>query len=117
MFRGKTFWKIVFWSGVAAVCVTSLIPPRHTPLLGVWDKWKHTSAYFALMASSYPAHRAPQLEFRNAAGLTVLGIALEAAQGLQPQRFVSMADGAANAAGIALAVLVARGIERLRRAR
>ncbi len=117
MLSAKTFWKLVFWGGVAAVCATSLMPPAHDPLTGVFDKWKHTASYFALMAASYPAYRAPRFELRIAAGLAALGIALEAVQGLQPQRFASLADAAANAAGIVLAVLAARGIERRRRAR
>ena len=115
MLRAKTFWKLVFWGGVIAVCVTSLMPPQHDPLSGILDKWKHVASYFALMAVSYPAYRAPQFELRIAAGLAALGIALEVVQSLHPQRFMSVADAAANAAGIALAVLAARGIASRRR--
>ncbi len=115
MLKGEVFWKLVFWSGVIAVCTVSLAPPQHDPLVEVFDKWKHIASYFALMAVSYPAYRAPRFELRIAAGLTLLGIALEAAQSLQPQRFASMADAAVNVAGIALAVLAARGVESLRR--
>lgn len=116
LLQGKAFWRFVFWSGAAAVCAASLSPLLRSPLTGpgsplpgILDKVQHVAAYFLLMAVSYPAYREPRLELRIAAGLTAMGLVLEAAQLWQPPREVSYADAAANAAGIFLAVPIARG--------
>lgn len=113
-------WKIVFWSGVAAVCALSLLPQQALPRPGVSDKLLHLAAYFVLMAVSYPAYGRGTGERRIVAGLVVLGLALELVQTVSPLRVMSVADAAAGAAGVALAMLAARataGIGALRRRR
>ena len=116
----RRFWKLVFWSGVAAVCTASLLPQQVLARPGVSDKLLHVAAYFILMAVSYPAYGTRAGERRIVAGLVVLGLALELVQTVSPLRVMSVADAAAGAAGVALAMLAARaatGIGALRRRR
>ncbi len=113
-------WKLVFWSGVAAVCTMSLLPQQVLPRPGVSDKLLHLAAYFVLMAASYPAYGTRAGERRIVAGLVVLGLALELVQTVSPLRVMSVTDAAAGAAGVALAMLAARApasIGELRRRR
>ncbi len=113
-------WKIVFWSGVAAVCTLSLLPQQALPRPGVSDELLHLTVYFVLMAVSYPAYPTRVAERRIVAGLVVLGLALEVLQTVSPLRVMSVADAAAGAAGVALAMLAARattGLGELRRRR
>ena len=110
----------MFWSGVAALCVASLLSQQALPRPGVSDKLLHLAAYFVLMAVSYPAYGTRAGERRIVAGLVVLGVALEIVQTVSPLRVMSLADAAAGAAGVALAMLAARaaaGIGELRRRR
>lgn len=108
--RGQGGGKLAFWCGVAAVCAASLLPAPvgQSPQIPVSDHLRHAIAYFALMAVSYSAYRTPPRERRIAAGLIALGGALELAQHLLLQREPSAADAGANAAGVALAVVVVR---------
>ncbi len=113
-------WKLVFWSGVAAVCTVSLLPQQVLQRPGVSDKLLHLAAYFVLTAVSYPAYPTRAGERRIVAGLVVLGLALELVQTVSPLRVMSVADAAAGAAGVALAMLAARAatsIGELRRRR
>ena len=103
----------MFWAGVAAVCAASLAPQQVLPRPGVSDKLLHLAAYFVLMAASYPAYGTRAAERRIVAGLVVLGLALELVQTVSPLRVLSLADAAAGAAGVALAMLAARATTRI----
>ena len=88
--------------------VASLLSQQALPRPGVSDKLLHLAAYFVLMAVSYPAYGTRAGERRIVAGLVVLGVALEIVQTVSPLRVMSLADAAAGAAGVALAMLAAR---------
>lgn len=107
------FWRFAFFAGIVAVCAFSLLPPRHLPDTGGFLSWNHALAYFALMAVSYPAYRAPRPQWRIAGALVALGIGLEGVQSLLPERVPSVEDIVANTVGVLAAIAAARLVFRL----
>lgn len=103
-----SLWKLAFWIGVAAVCALSLLPLAEPPERESGSALRHGAAYFTVMAVGYGAYRNPRSEFRLVGSLVGLGLALEGAQAMIPERFMSVWDAIANAAGIGLACVVVR---------
>ncbi|MBK8015379.1 MAG: VanZ family protein [Betaproteobacteria bacterium] len=104
MTRGshRSLWLAVGWFGVAVVVYFTLIPDPPQLDMEDGDKVQHLVAYACLMAWFAQA-RAPGAHRRTTGLLLVaMGILLEFAQGLTGYRFMSLADMAANTAGVAL---------------
>jgi VanZ family protein len=99
-------WRLAFFTCAAAVLVLSLIPiDQPAPSTG-WDKTDHLLGFAILMllgVRSFSKHRMPL-----AIALLFYGIAIELLQSLTTYRFGEWRDVVADAAGIALAMLLAR---------
>lgn len=121
--RVRVWWRGAGWLGVLAVAVVSLlpVPPEAVDAAG-GDKLLHLAGYGALawwFGQLQPA--AGLLRWRVAAGLTLLGAALEGAQYLVPWRSTEGWDLAADAGGAVLGLAVAgwrraRPLDRVNRA-
>ena len=102
-------WLAIGFALVVLVVILSLGPPP-APLPGVdySDKFGHVLAYGVLMSWFAQLYWDWLTRWRIAAALTLLGVVLEFLQGLTPARPPEVADMVANAAGIGIALLVAR---------
>lgn len=103
--RFHTFWLAIAWALVAVVTVLSLLPAPDMPDFGFSDKIQHALAYFALMAAFgqiYGARRRLILLLLGMGGL------IEILQGLSGYRDMSFFDWVADAAGIAVGILLTR---------
>ncbi len=103
----RTLWLGAGWLGVALVAYFSLVPAPPQIDMEEGDKVAHLVAYAGLMlwfaqVLAGRTHRAIL-----ALLLVALGVALELAQGLTGYRSMSLADMAANTAGVALGWLAA----------
>ena len=120
-FRRGRLWLGLWWLAIVLVIVVSLMPPPPMAVPRGFDKLEHLSGYGLLAAGAVLlfARRAAQL--RAGLGLVLLGVALEFAQGaLTRARLADPADALANAAGVALGLLLtftplARGLQWLDR--
>lgn len=95
-------------TGLVAVIIAylSLMPQREVPDTGLDDQLGHLVAYFALATLSIFAFRRFSI-WSIAAVLVAYGFGLEYLQGVMPfDRHASIADGMANAAGVALGLAV-----------
>lgn len=103
----RTLWLVVAWLGVAAVVFYSLKP--HPPQLGIenGDKVQHFAAYAGLMLWWVQLADALPQRLRTAAGLVLLGVAMEVAQGFTGYREASVLDALANTAGVLAGWLLA----------
>ena len=90
-----------------------MLPQEALPPTGLWDKASHLLAYGALAVAGCAGFRGRRGAMRVGLGLLVLGMALELAQMAIPGRFASLADVAANAAGIVLGALLVAGVQSL----
>lgn len=105
----RRLWLGLGWLQTAVLVVLCLLPLRELPGSAIpWsDKLYHGAAFAGLMwwfAVAIPRAGWP----RAALGLTLLGIAIEFAQGFVPFRAPSLADGVADFAGVLLGALAAR---------
>lgn len=106
--RHARIWSGIGWVGVIAATTLSLMP--HTVLHGnsLNDKLEHAAGYALLtiwFCGIYPRSR----YWVVAAGFLLMGITIEALQGgMRWGRQGDVYDVYANAAGIALGVLLAR---------
>lgn len=105
----RRLWLGLGWLQTAALVVLCLLPLRELPGSAIpWsDKLYHGAAFAGLMwwfAVATPRAGWP----RAALGLTLLGIAIEFAQGFVPFRAPSLADGVADFAGVLVGTLAAR---------
>jgi len=100
-------WLAVGWIGVAVVIYLSLAPAPPQIDLEQGDKLQHLIAYGSLMLWFAQVRTGAAERRATALLLLALGIGLELAQGLTGYREMSVADAAANAAGVALGWLAA----------
>ncbi len=99
-----------FWGMLLAVAASSLLPAGRLPG-AAWildDRLMHAVAYGCLALLGMAAH--PKRLLLVAGGLFALGAGLEGLQAMVPGRGASAADMAANGAGIACALLLARAL-------
>ena len=105
MIHLRTVLRCVFAAGTLAVAVLSLLPGKEIPSLGVSDKIEHVAAYALLGLTggfAFPTRRAAMLLLVL---LPLLGIGLEIAQLLVPDRSSEVADALADWIGAALPLL------------
>lgn len=106
--RYPRLWWLLGWLLVVAVVVGSLLPSQAIAgVEAIGDKFLHALAYFVMMlwfAGLYPRERHVWI----AAGLLVLGTALDVLQGATETRTFDLRDIAADACGILLGLLLAR---------
>ncbi len=105
---------VAFWVCAAAARGRALGPATGGPSLG-WDKANHVLAFAVLCGLGIGAW--PRAGARLAVALLAYGIAIELLQALVPAREADALDVVADAAGIALAGLVAAAVRRWRRPR
>ena len=97
-------WAILGWLLVLAVVVLSLVSIEQPLKLENADKYQHVLAYGALMywwGMVQPTRRA-----RWATALPLMGLVLEGAQSLTPDRMMEWRDALANLAGVMLGLLL-----------
>ncbi len=73
------------------------------PAWNVSDKLAHTAGYFVLGLLTFAAYESRRSRFWWLLGAVALGVGLELAQDLVPQREMSILDAVANTAGVLLA--------------
>ena len=108
-FRRPRVWLAAWAAMIVAVIALSLMRGPPIPAMLTIGKFDHALAYFALeaMAVQLYAHRRAQL--LAAFAMTVLGIALEFAQGyLTTWRDPSAYDAAIDTVGVAIGLATAR---------
>lgn len=98
-------WRVIGWLLVLLVIYLSLTPnPPQADVRGI-DKLNHLIAYLTLsvwFAELYTGAR----RYRIAAGLVLLGIALEVAQGMTVERTMDARDALANTLGVGIGLLI-----------
>jgi len=99
VFKANRVYLVVFYLLMATVLVLSLLPIDH-PDASPNDKVNHLIAYFSLGISGYFAYRQIGL---MALIVCSFGVLVEFLQGLTSYRMFSVADMAANSAGVLLA--------------
>ena len=102
-------WLSLWWLAIAVVLAASLAPPRALPPMADGsDKLYHLLGYFVLAAAAVQLFRRGAGLWWVAAGLVLMGIAVEWAQGaLTAQRSADPLDALANVVGVALGVALA----------
>lgn len=99
--RHPRFWAALWCLAIAAVVVSSLMPPPPMPEFDGSDKWSHFLAYFALAASAVQLFRGWPALLGAGLGLVLLGIGIEYAQGaLTVDRMAETKDALANTLGV-----------------
>jgi VanZ family protein len=107
-FRRPWLWLGLWWLAVLVVIVFSLTPPPPIELPRNGDKVEHLLAYAVLAAAATQVFRPGWPLLVAGAGLVLMGIALEFAQGaLTVTRMADPADALANALGVGLGLLIA----------
>lgn len=104
--RCARLWQAIGVALVLTVITGSLVSIAPLPSMPGGDKLHHLVAYGALMywwGMVQPSRRLAWI-----ATLVVLGVALEFAQSLVPNRYMEWQDALANAAGVGLALLLLR---------
>ena len=99
-------WWALAWLLVAGVAVGSLIPSSSIEGVELGDKGLHALAYFVLMLWFSGLYQR-QRHWMLALAIFAFGFALELAQAGTPSRSFDLADAAANASGILLALALA----------
>ena len=103
----RRLWLGAGWLGVGVVAYFPLVPDP--PKIG-WeegDKLQHLVAYTSLMIWFAQVRTGGAERRITALLLLAMGVALELVQGLTGYRFMSLADMAANMAGVAVGWLAA----------
>ena len=101
-FRRPRLWLGIWCFGLVLCVVLSLVsPPQMDVYLPEGDKLGHLLAYGLLSGWSVMLFASPRARWRAAAGLVVLGVAMEFAQGtLTSDRMLDVRDMLANAIGV-----------------
>lgn len=107
--RRPRVWLGLWLVAVAVVCVASLTPPPPMELPRHGDKVEHLLAYAALAAAAVQLFRPGRFLLGIGAGLVMMGVGLEWAQGaLTETRMADPADALANSAGVLLGLATVR---------
>jgi len=104
--RYARLWQAIGLALVLTVITASLVSIAPVLPLRGGDKLHHLAAYATLMywwGMVQPSRRMTWI-----VALVVLGVSLEFAQSLVPNRFMEWQDALANAIGVALALLLLR---------
>ncbi|QNP41800.1 VanZ family protein [Lysobacter solisilvae (ex Woo and Kim 2020)] len=102
-FKRPGLWLGLWGLAIATVVAASLMPPPAMAVPRNFDKVEHLLGYAALSAFAVQLFAQRSMQLRAAAGLVLLGIALEFAQALlTTTRMADPADALANALGVAL---------------
>jgi VanZ family protein len=102
-FRRPWLWLGLWGMAIAAVVVASLMPPPAMSVPHGFDKVEHLLGYAGLAAFAVLLFERRRPQLQAAAGLVLLGVALEFAQArLTTTRMADPADALANALGVAL---------------
>lgn len=105
--RYRLWWQAAGYALVVFLTVNSLIPwPELAQAPSHFDKWLHAGAYLALTLWFCGVHDRRHWPL-VAAGLLLLGAAIEFAQGRTGYRQADLLDMAANTAGIAMGLALA----------
>lgn len=107
-FRWPYLWLGLWWLAVLAVIVLSLMPPPPVALPQHGDKVEHLLGYGLMAAAAVQIYATPRARLLAGAGLVLLGVLIELAQGaLTTTRMADAADALANAVGVALGLATA----------
>jgi VanZ family protein len=105
--RYRRWWQAAGYALIIVLTVNSLVRwPELAEAPANFDKWAHAGAYLVLTLWFCGAHERHQWPF-VAGGLLLLGAAIEYAQGRTGYRQADLLDMAANAAGIAVGLMLA----------
>lgn len=103
--------RLAFWMVLGGVLLLSLLPNTALPPVDLgWDKANHVAAFAVLGLLGWWSF--PQARGRLLLMLLVYGLAIEGLQSLTADRQAQWLDVAADAVGLALALIVA-GLVRL----
>ena len=110
--RLQPWARATFCLATVAVLALTLLPVEHLPPRGpfdFWDKAQHALAFAVLSGLAVLGWPEPALRWRILLCLVALGGAIEVAQHLSGWRQGDWADWGADALGVALVGLMARG--------
>lgn len=112
--RTRNRWRLLLAAGIATVAWFAFKPNDTDNGIEHLDKVQHVAAFASLaFAASFGwAHKTRNL-LLTAAGLLAYGLLIELVQTQLPTRSGEVADWLADAVGVALGLLLARGIRRL----
>ena len=107
--RRPRLWLGLWWCGIAAVVLCSLLPAFLLPEVPQGgDKLEHFGAYALLAMAAVQLFTPRRALLRAGIGLVALGIALEIAQGLfTTTRQMDVYDALANTLGVMAGLLTA----------
>ena len=106
--RHPRFWLGVWLAAVLTVIVVCLIPPPPLALPQGSDKVEHFLAYFLLGGSAVQVFQRGRALLWVAAGLVLMGVGIEIAQGaLTETRMADPADALANTIGVVVGLATA----------
>lgn len=104
--RHARLWLVLWCAAVLAVILVSLAPPPPLALPQNSDKVEHFLAYFVLAASAVQLFATRRMLWGGAAGLVVMGVGIEWAQGaLTVTRMADPMDALANTTGVVAGML------------
>jgi VanZ family protein len=107
--RLRALWLALGWALAMGIVWLSLTPSPPKIELEQGDKLGHLASYGALMFWFCQLYAGRGARLAYAVGFTLMGVALEFAQGALGTRSFEPADMLANAAGVALGWLLAEG--------
>lgn len=94
------WWQTAFWILWLVATVLMVLPAEELPEVDIWDKAKHSGAFFALMALAWLGYR-QQFAALTLAGLLIgYGVGIECIQYFIPSRSFSVLDMVADAIGV-----------------
>ena len=106
--RHRRFWLCVWLAAVVTLIVVCLIPPPPLALPQGSDKVEHFLAYFLLGGSAVQVFQRGRALLWVAAGLVLMGVGIEIAQGaLTETRMADPADALANTIGVVVGLATA----------
>lgn len=105
--RHPRFWLVMWCVAVLSVIVVCLIPPPSLALPQNSDKVEHFLAYFVLAGSAVQLFSGRRVLWLVGAGLVLMGVGIEWAQGaLTANRVADPVDALANTTGVVAGMLL-----------